>query len=139
MIDEGKNPKINKHHLLYPESVFKPKKHALILREFFVVSTPKYLHSQLHYELDLKHNICVAQGQIGPEMLPDEGTLEEIYSAFQADRDDRLANNPTVFDYLNWLNDHIPYNYAQKGIWLADLIRDEYDFFQKHVEEMRLM
>ena len=139
MIDVGTYPKTNKHHLLYPESAFKPIKHALILRDFFVVSTPIYLHSQLHHELDPKHNICVSQGQIGPEMLPDEGTLEEIYNAFKADRDGKLANNLTVFDEIRWIIGQIPYTYEKRGIWLADLLWDQYDFFMRHMEETRLM
>ena len=134
------SPGVNKHHLLYPENAFKHDKNALILREFFVVDVPVYLHSQLHQELDIKHGICIVQFQIGPEFLPDKSTLEEIFNAFKDEKTGKLDGNRTVLDYLSWLNRHIPYDSDHKDCWwLADLVRDELDFFERHVEEMRQM
>ena len=135
-----KTPKINQHHLLYPENAFKHDKNTLILRNFFVVDTPVYLHSQLHQELDAKHGICVVQPQIGPEFLPVQSTLEEIFKAFEEEKPTRLDKSGTVLDYLSWLKWHIPYDAKHKDCWwLADLVRDELDFFERHIGEMEQM
>ena len=70
-------PKVNRHHLLFSATAFEANEITKILRDFFVVDMPGYLHSQLHRELDAKHGICDSEKQIGPKDLPNQSTLEE--------------------------------------------------------------
>ena len=136
---QEKNIPVNKHHLLYPEHAFVGNETTLKLREFFVVKTPMYLHTQLHNELDAKHSIGLTSFQITPAFLPSQSTLDELFKAFQNDRAKKLENR-TARDLLQWLDIHIPGDAAHKDCWwLIGLIRDEKEFFENHMEEMRLM
>ena len=135
------NPNVNKHHLLYPETAYTncKVKDIIILRDFFVVETPKFFHSDLHQELDSKHGISIAQIQIGPEYLPDESTLEKLIEAFKAEKATKLDGNRTPEDYLSWLIYQIPYDSNHKDCWwISDQLRDQLAYFKNHPKEARL-
>ena len=123
----------NKHHLLYPEKAFMGAgPYGVELREFFVVHMDMHIHTQLHTTIDGLHGIgncptyTVSQYK---EILPEQGTLEELCRELHQDQSKLIRATPE--ELLDWLATHL--DGKSDGAWLFNLVTDEMQFFKQAV------
>lgn len=122
-------PRQNKHHIVYPESVFQRLgMYGEMLRGAFVVRIDCDIHKQLHDEIDrtLGRYVC-------SNKLPSEETLKYLCRQFK--RNERAIRKMGPIDKIKWLESRLSWSDARNH-WLKTMLRQQREFLENHIGEL---